>query len=129
MNNLTLLGMVGVAVVFLVVTTINPPTIFGWHEQLAGISDQKAAEMYQTNQNDPQIIRWKNSAQNTIDDFKSTCTGHWKVDYCIIYAREINFVCMSHPGNLLACSNPMISQMAAGKLNPNPNANFNKHEF
>jgi hypothetical protein len=95
MNNILLLAILGVGVL-VVIVGCSHSNVFGWHEDL-GISDQQAAELYQTNQNDPQIIQWKSAVQNEINDFKSTCTGHWKVNMCIIQAKDINSICISHP--------------------------------
>jgi hypothetical protein len=49
-----------------IAVSISHWNVFGWHANL-GISDEQAAQLYQTNPDDPQIIAWKNALQFEID--------------------------------------------------------------
>jgi len=93
---------------------------YAWHKDL-GISDLQAGELYKTNPNDPQIVGWKNGIQKTAEDFKSVCgpesfldiTAQDIIDLCVGSGRELNGDCVTHPGQAIACLDPMIQEWAA----------------
>ncbi len=95
---------------------ITSSSVYAWHSNLA-ISDQQAAQLYQTNPNDPQIVSWKNALQNKIDLISGTClTGPSSsfvvTDVCNNIVRVVYDNCLHHPGALLGCLDPRIAQMA-----------------
>jgi hypothetical protein len=121
--------------VFLLILVVTPlvfvvgvshSNVFGWHEEL-GLSDQQAAQLYQTNPNDPQIIGWKNGLQGMINDYKKVCGVDGYIDpnsnICISSAKEINDLCVHHSGQQLSCLDPRIAQAAAGKANSTTSSN------
>ena len=103
-----------VCLVFLFTTYTN---VFAWHKDL-GIDDTKAAELYKTNPNDPQIKQWQDAMMNEINRYSRTClegTGfiqfQFLVDECISKIKTIILAnCDAHPNSLLACEDPRFEK-------------------
>jgi len=95
---------------FTLVLSFNPLS-YAFHENLE-IDDNKAAELYKTNPNDPAIIRWKNSLQSAIDTIP-------RYEYCLVNPNSrdcgtffFNIIsnCKSHPNTLLGCNDSRLKQ-------------------
>lgn len=96
---------------------INLQFIEGWHQNL-GLSDEKAAELYRTNPNDPQILAWANALQREYDQERQVCfepspyvKGIEKeiVESCNVLVPIIYDNCLHHPNSLLLCSDSRIA--------------------
>jgi hypothetical protein len=83
---------------------------YAFHENW-GIEDNKASQFYQTNPNDPAIIRWKNSLQLVIDSIDSmdVCFINPKGRDCGPFFFGIIINCKSHPNSLLACNDSRLT--------------------
>ena len=93
--------------------------VFAWHQDL-GINDTRAAELYKTNPNDPQIKQWQDAMMNEINKYTRLCfeetgLGFTKsqllVDGCISKIETIILAnCDAHPNSLLACEDPRFEK-------------------
>ena len=97
-------------------------SVNAWHENL-GITDQQATELMRANPNDPSIVQWKNAMQKRIDsDMRCLDPGNEPIrnicnDLIILdYQR-----CLAHPGALIACMDPRISQWIQNMQNSTNN--------
>lgn len=94
---------------------INIPidSVLAWHSNL-GISDKEASEIYKNNPNDPQIVKWKNAMQHSIAKhnicFDNSLHDKSFIESCEYLIKQDYENCISHPGVLLACMDPRISQ-------------------
>jgi hypothetical protein len=88
--------------------------VFGWHQNL-GISDTRASELYQTNPNDPQIVRWANALQEMYETNSQVCFGSELFlsdeirDACNVTIPVLEENCDTHPDSLVLCSDKRIS--------------------
>jgi hypothetical protein len=99
--------------IIIVLITVPMDLVFGWHANL-GISDQDASEINRNNPDDPQITIWKNAMQNSIAKhkicFDTSLYDKSFIQSCEYLIRQDYENCVSHPGVLLACMDPRISQ-------------------
>ena len=95
---------------FLVVPINN---VYSWHQDL-GISDSRAAELYKTNPNDPQIKKWQDDMMYEINLLRRACfeelfvpNTQKDVNNCIYMIESFMLPnCNSHQNSLLACEDP-----------------------
>jgi len=96
-------------IVTLTLILINS-NVNAWHENL-GIDDNKAAELYKTNPNDPAIVQWKNALQSGINGIDNCLDVKAAInDSCQSLMSTIISNCSSHPNELLACNDTRIAQ-------------------
>jgi len=85
--------------------------VFAWHQNM-GMSDSRAAELYITNQNDPQIKRWQQAMMNEYSDIQNVCFVY--LDYslkptletvkgCLFQIEKVFANCATHPNSLILC--------------------------
>jgi hypothetical protein len=79
-----------------------------WHLNLE-IDDNKAAELYRTNPNEPAIVQWKNSLQLAINDIDK-CFDIETAISCKPLIYGIMSECKLHPNELLACNDTRLAQ-------------------
>jgi hypothetical protein len=82
---------------------------YAWHENL-GIGVHKAAELYQTNPNDPAIIQWKYSLQSAINAMDNKCFEINTAMSCEPLFLSIISNCELHPNELLSCNDARFAQ-------------------
>jgi len=99
---------VAVTLIFTLVLLFCARTL-AWHENL-GIDDNKAAQLYQTNPNDPAIFQWKNALQSAINDMSECFNIAMDIDKCQSTYATIISNCESHPNTLLACNDNRLTQ-------------------
>lgn len=99
---------------------INSQIVLGWHQDL-GMSDEKAAQLYQTNPNDPQILKWSNALQLEYEQDKQFCfephpytdgiesLDKMQKESCNVLLPIINDNCIHHPNSTLLCSDSRIA--------------------
>ena len=102
----------------LVLIGFSAQSSFGWHENL-GVSDEKAAQLYQTNPSNPQITRWSNALQYQYELNKQVCfepsmdlgsKAEKEIkESCDVLVPIINENCNHHPNSLLLCSDSRIA--------------------
>lgn len=92
--------------------------VSAWHQDL-GINDTRAAELYKTNPNDPQIKQWQDALQEKINREKRVCfeasfllpKTQEMIDTCLsLIGKVILPNCQAHPNSLLACEDPRIKK-------------------
>jgi hypothetical protein len=103
-----------------------PHSANSWHENL-GISDEQASQLYQTNPNDPQILQWKNSVQNILQNVDEC--SKFELDETSKYVCDLQIEtaykeCITHPNALLGCINPRIIQYGQAGNSSNSTLNL-----
>jgi hypothetical protein len=105
----------------LVLIGFSAQSSFGWHQDL-GISDEKAAQLYQTNPNDPQILKWANALQFQYEQEKQVCFESSPIkgiekdiqESCDTLVSIIYDNCIHHPTSVLLCSDARIAAWVQG---------------
>jgi hypothetical protein len=98
-------------IIYFLVMPLN--NVFSWHQDL-GIDNSRAAELYKTNPNDPQIKLWQDAMMyEIISPTKNVCfeespfgttQSQMDINNCLTVIKNIILPnCNSHPNSLLAC--------------------------
>jgi hypothetical protein len=81
---------------------------YAWHLNL-GFDDEKAAEIYKTNPNEPAIMEWKYSLQSAINGM-GECFNIESAISCKNLIYGIMSECNLHPNELLACNDVRLAE-------------------